>query len=143
MIEKGCESQTMIKKEHRYVLNSLTLLGRKISTKDQHIDSNIPISSQTNYYPFFLAILFLGHQLHPPALLPLPLAFNCNPGSSRLDSRSKAVMRAMTCFSCSHLNRTSRMHGNQTLGTKPDSWNLMQMKDTPVYTVLYIYYVKT
>ena len=86
----------MIKQECRNTLNSLTLLKGRIRTSDQHNDSNIPISSQTNYYPFFHAALFLGRQLLPPALLAHPLNFNCKQGSSWVDVRSQAVMWVVT-----------------------------------------------
>ena len=94
------EIQTKTEEKYRNVLNSLTMPKGAIGAKGREIDSNIPIqiSSPTIYYPFFHTILFLGHQLHPPALLAPPLDFNRTPGSSRAGSRSLTVMWAMTCF---------------------------------------------
>ena len=111
------EIQTKTEEKYRNVLNSLTMPKGAIGSKGREIDSNIPIqiSSPTIYYPFFHTILFLGHQLHPPALLAPPLDFNRTPGSSRAGSRSLTAVWVMTCFSCLHHNRTSEMHGNQTL----------------------------
>ena len=76
---------------------SMQKLRKWMRTRDRHSDFNIPISS-SSHYPFFHTVLFLGHQLPPPALLALPLDFNRTPGSSRAGSRSQTVMWVVTCF---------------------------------------------
>ena len=110
-------AKIMIKQECRNTLNSLNKLIERIRTKDPISDCNIPIYpiSPTTPYPSFQSFLFIGHQLLPPTLQATSLDFNRNLGPSRADVRSKTAMRVMTFSSCPHLNRTSKMLGDQTL----------------------------
>ena len=128
----------MIKQdEYRNVQNSLTLLRRRIKTRDLDSDINIPISPPTHHYPVFHSFLFLGHPLLTPALQASPLDFNYNLGSSRAEPRYRVAVWAVTFSSHPPLNRTLWMYGDQTLDTMPDSWNSIQMKIVLVYATLY------
>ena len=100
MIKQGeCAMVNTIADEYRNVQNSLTLLGRRIETRDLHSDINIPISSPTQYSIFhFQPFLFIGHHLLTPALPALPLDFNINLGSSQAETRYWVAMWTVTFF---------------------------------------------